>query len=236
MMMTENHTTIVGVFHDRADAQKAVAALKQAAFTDDQIGVVSPGGDGGKAEAKGTLAAEGALTGAAAGAGVGAVWALGIAAGILPGIGPAVAGGLLASVLASAAGGAIAAGIVGALIGLGIPEEEAKYYEAEFQSGRTIVTVRSARNVEAWDILLHHGAYRRDTGGQARATGAGQAVQVPVEREEVVIERRPATGGAPAADIKAGEEVRIPVKEEQVRVEEVDQKGDAGVRHKGKKS
>jgi len=40
---------------------------------------------------------------------------------------------------------------------------------------------------------------------------------VPVEREEVVIERRPARGRA-SGDIRS-EEIRIPVKEEQVRVE-----------------
>jgi len=40
---------------------------------------------------------------------------------------------------------------------------------------------------------------------------------IPVEREEVVIERRPARGGRTSGDIKA-EEIRIPVKEEKVNV------------------
>jgi uncharacterized protein (TIGR02271 family) len=44
-------------------------------------------------------------------------------------------------------------------------------------------------------------------------------LEVPVTREEVVIERRPAAGRASSSDIRAGEEVRIPVKEEQVHVE-----------------
>ena len=45
-------------------------------------------------------------------------------------------------------------------------------------------------------------------------------IEVPVEREEVVIERHPVAGRPPAAgDIRAGEEVRIPVKEEQVHVQ-----------------
>ena len=45
-------------------------------------------------------------------------------------------------------------------------------------------------------------------------------IQIPVAREEVVIERRPASGrAASSGDIQAGEEIRIPVKEEQVRVE-----------------
>lgn len=42
-------------------------------------------------------------------------------------------------------------------------------------------------------------------------------VSVPVEREEVVVERRPARGGRASGDMKA-EEIRIPVKEERVRV------------------
>jgi uncharacterized protein (TIGR02271 family) len=40
---------------------------------------------------------------------------------------------------------------------------------------------------------------------------------VPVEREEVVIERRPARGQRAAGDLK-GEEIRIPTREERVRV------------------
>jgi len=46
-----------------------------------------------------------------------------------------------------------------------------------------------------------------------------QTLQVPVTREEVVIERRPASGAASTSDIRPGEEVRIPVREEKVHVE-----------------
>src|SRR5207253_9660469 len=121
----------------------------------------------------GTKWEEGAAVGAATGAGVGALWALGIAAGVLAPIGPVIAGGLLASVLASAAGGAAVAGIVGALIGLGIPEEDAKYYESEFKAGRVIVTVRAeGRSDEAWTILNRHGAYNRSN---MAATGTAAA-------------------------------------------------------------
>jgi len=42
-------------------------------------------------------------------------------------------------------------------------------------------------------------------------------INVPVEREEVVVERRPARGGRATGDMKA-EEIRIPVKEERVKV------------------
>jgi len=258
--MTEQHATVVGVFADRSRAQEAVRALKQAGFRDDQIGVVGRNdkNEATVANASGTHAAEGAGIGAATGAGVGALWALGIAAGMLPAIGPVIAGGLLASVLASAAGGAAIAGVVGALIGLGVPEDEAHYYEGEFKSGRTLVTVKSeGRSTEAWSILAAHGAYRRDTpqasvaaSGTAAASTAGQTVKVheerlhahktpvqtgevhvrkevtteqqtlnvPVTREEVVIERHPASGHASASEIRSGEEIRIPVKEERVNV------------------
>jgi uncharacterized protein (TIGR02271 family) len=47
-----------------------------------------------------------------------------------------------------------------------------------------------------------------------------KTLDVPVQREEVVVERRPVTG-RPAAgtDIRSGEEIRIPVKEEEIHVE-----------------
>jgi uncharacterized protein (TIGR02271 family) len=204
--------------------------------------------------------AEGAAAGVATGAGIGALWALGIAAGMLPAIGPVIAGGLLASVLASAAGGAAAAGIIGALIGLGIPEEDARYYEEEFKAGRTLVTVKAnGRYDEALAVIRRHGGYNRTTSEtaiatEARATGVSsaggktvkvheeqlraskrpvetgevrvrknvvtehQTLDVPVQHEEVVVERRPASGKASSADIGAGQELRIPVKAERVSV------------------
>jgi uncharacterized protein (TIGR02271 family) len=50
-----------------------------------------------------------------------------------------------------------------------------------------------------------------------------QRIDVPVTREEAVIERRPVTGEAARAgnvsDLREGEEIRVPLTEEQVRVE-----------------
>jgi uncharacterized protein (TIGR02271 family) len=265
---TSKRETVVGVFEDRRPAQQAVEDLKNAGFRDDQIGVVArdaaAGGavpDAGKAgettEKHGSHWEEGAAIGAATGAGVGALWALGIVAGFLPAIGPAIAGGVLASVLASAAGGAAVAGVVGALIGLGIPEEEARFYEDEFKAGRTLVTVKAdGRYDEAWTILSRNGAYDMKSGrpaaaGATAAQAGGQTMKlheeelrarktpvqtgevdvrkevhtehktlnVPVTREEIVIERRPAHGAASKGDVRPGEEVRIPVREEKVHVE-----------------
>jgi hypothetical protein len=164
--------TIVGVFSDRGQAQQAIRELRGAGFGEDQIGVLARGHEerpvSETREDKGNQWEEGAVTGAITGAGIGGLWALGIAAGLLPGIGPVIAGGILGAVLASAAGGAAVGGILGALIGLGIPEEEARYYEQEFHAGRTLVTVKTdGRFDEAVDILRRNGASLRMAGTAA---------------------------------------------------------------------
>ena len=161
--------TVVGVFHSHEEAQRAVKELRAEGFSDDQIGIVSQDREGTYAEqTKETHAEEGAAAGAATGLGVGALWGLGIVAGVLPAIGPVIAGGALAAIAASAAGTAAAGGLIGALVGLGIPEDEADYYQTEFESGRTIVTVKSGGTHfdRAHRILDRHNAYdhsRRET-------------------------------------------------------------------------
>jgi len=209
-MTVSTRSTVVGVFADQRHARKAAQELKDAGFREDQIGVVAQAQD---ASATGTLKEEehgshvvgGAVTGVVAGAGVGALWCLGIVTLGIPAIGPVIAGGVFAAILASAAGGALIAGIAGALIGLGIPEEEAHYYEGEFKTGRTLVTVKADnRYDEAWKILHRNGAYNKttpalvmgsSTSGARRTTKEvvteNQTFNVPVAREEVVVERRP---------------------------------------------
>jgi uncharacterized protein (TIGR02271 family) len=267
-MAAKARETVVGVFTDREQARQATQALKNAGYTEDQIGLVSanPDSDSTKTaradDDDGNYVGEGALAGAAAGAGIGALWGLGILAGILPAIGPAIAGGTLAVLLSSAAAGAAAAGLAGALIGMGIPREEADFYEGEVKAGRTLVTVKAgARRDDATRLLRQFGAYDisdRAASHETEAcrTGSGVATgstvraheeklnvqktpvqtgevkvrkevhtehktfDVPVTREEVVIERRPASGKeVSASDLGAGQEVRIPVREEEVNVE-----------------
>lgn len=156
-MVTSVQSNVVCAFEDRQQALRALDALRRAGFREDQIGILArdPVGVGEE-----THAEEGALTGAVAGAGIGGLWAIGIAAGFLPAIGPVIAGGLLASILASAAGTAVVGGLVGALLGLGIPEEEANYFDTEFRAGRTIVTVRAEdRYDEALQLLRTYAGY-----------------------------------------------------------------------------
>lgn len=269
--MAYTRSSVVGVFENHSQAQRAVDDLRRAGFREDQIGVATQ--DRSRTGTDDTTddsnAGTGAVTGALAGAGLGAAWGIGILAGLLPAIGPVIAGGTLAAILASAGLGAAAAGIAGLLIGMGIPEEEANYYESEFQSGRTIVTVKAeSRYDEAVTIVRRHGGHAQDRTGEfqratfAHTSNSGAAcrtttgeqkvqlreeelrvhktpvqtgevrvgkevitehktIQVPVQREEIVIERHPASGPATSGGIRAGEEIRIPVKEEEVHVDKV---------------
>ena len=56
---------------------------------------------------------------------------------------------------------------MGALVGMGIPEAEAKHFEAGFNAGGVLVTVNGGeRAAEAQAVLRRHGA---DTGSGAGA-------------------------------------------------------------------
>ena len=152
---------IVGVFDDRSAAEAAVSSLHHAGFTDDHIGFAIRGADdvrGGMiVDAEGTKDAKGAMTGAVTGGVLGGVLAAAISV-LLPGVGPVVAGGVLAAFFGGAIAGTAVGGIFGAMTGLGISEDEARFYEREFHSGRAIVAVRPAgRGAEAAELLMRHG-------------------------------------------------------------------------------
>lgn len=170
-MNTQNRSTIVGVFEDRLHANQAITELHKAGFTESQIGVAMRHAEGfGDPAVEDSHAGSGALTGALAGLGLGALAGLGVLAGVIPVVGPAIAAGTLGVVFSNAAAGAGIVGLVGALVGAGVPEREAKYYQEQFEAGRTIVTVNAGdRAGEATKILARHGAHemRSQTAAQA---------------------------------------------------------------------
>lgn len=267
---TSDGGTVVGLFKNQVDAERAIERLKQSGFSENQIGVAmrDRGQQKELIEGTGTQAAEGAATGAISGGVLGGVIGLlaGVGALAIPGIGPIIAGGALASTLTGAGIGAAAGGLIGALTGMGIPEEDARHFDEGFQAGGTLVTVNAGgRDEAARECLSDSGA---DLGSMGRGsqsgtmkTGAAPAdrsvdgsstvqlreeelrvekdqvqagevrlrkevvteertIEVPVTREEVVIERRPAASGRKAGGtIDEGEEIRIPLMEEEVRVE-----------------
>src|SRR5205814_4231929 len=77
---------------------------------------------------------QGTAVGAAAGGATGLGLGLAVAAGLMPPLGPILAGGTLVALLASAGAGAAVGTVVGGLVGLGIPEEDADYYQTEVRS------------------------------------------------------------------------------------------------------
>jgi hypothetical protein len=166
----DNRTAVVGVFRNRLEADQAIDDLHLAGFREDQIGFAWRKGDA----PEGTTVSgddtrkpgEGLAAGAVVGGLIGAAAAL-----LIPGVGPVVSGGILATTFgagataagaaaAGAAVGATAGGLIGALTGMGVPDDEASYYDREFQQGRILVTVKAdGRYDEARSILLRHGAY-----------------------------------------------------------------------------
>jgi len=220
-MQNNTRKVVIGVFHDPQNAQLAVDELRSKGYGQDLIGMVGRHirGEGAAVDMHGNYAGEGAAAGVVAGASVGGLWAIGIAAGLLPAVGPVIAGGVLASLLASAATGAAAGGLIGALIGMGIPEDEAQFYESEFHSGRILVTVQAdGRWDEAAEILRKHGAYdvhsapRTTLGASTLALDSGSTLDVPADREEIHLDRamheghrmETETGQVPTSDRERG--------------------------------
>jgi uncharacterized protein (TIGR02271 family) len=223
---TQKRSTIVGVFEDRTQADRAISELKKAGFRDDQIGVVTRRDQElGTATTTGeagdeTHADSGALAGALAGAGLGALAGLGILAGVIPVIGPAIAGGTLGVILSNAAAGAGIAGLAGALIGAGVPEEEASYYESELGAGRTIVTVQAnGRSEEATAILRRYGAYDMNT-RRAASTTSTSAGAAAAATGTATASR--STGRAQATGAQGGQTIEVREEELQARTRPVD--------------
>lgn len=153
---------VVALFEQRTQAENAIRALKSAAFSNEQIGVatqdrvksVLASDETADGERLADDATAGALTGGIIGGLVGLLSSL-----LIPGVGPLVVGGILASSVTAAGLGAAAGGTVGALLGMGVSEEEARYFDAGLRAGRTLVTVSSTdRLSEALEILRRHSA------------------------------------------------------------------------------
>lgn len=146
---------------------------------------------------------------------------------------------------------------------LGWTEDRAEYYRRGIGSGGALVTVTGDRVLEARTLLEANGGDLREKGfdmaawqsspaGRAAEDYSGQRIQlrgerlraykervqrgevkvrkevvtekqniqVPVTREDLVIERIPASGDVPAAGaIGSDQDIRVPLSEERVRVE-----------------
>jgi hypothetical protein len=165
-METRDDKVLVGVFATRTEAQQAIHDLTEAGFGAENIGFASREstddvGDvpAEEVEEMQEEAQTGAVAGVAGGGVVGGLLGAG-AAFLIPGVGPMVAAGILA---AGVAAGAFAGGLYGPFLKMGATEEEAHYYDQEFQAGATLVTVHPGdRETEARDIFRSNGAKNID--------------------------------------------------------------------------
>ncbi len=139
--------------NDDLQAQDILNELRLAGFSNSDVSVLWPDEDDrfGFSPEKATKAPEGATTGASTGGVIGGVlgWLAGIGALAIPGLGAFVAAGPIMGALSGAALGATVGGLTGALIGLGIPEFEAKRYEAGLRGGKILIACRCNNNDEA---------------------------------------------------------------------------------------
>jgi hypothetical protein len=198
---------IIALFEERSEAEDAIRDLKNAGFTNEQIGVATQDRAGAVGASEGTGdrsdtslrdirgteqdhpgeivdetasgLAEGAATGALTGGVIGGLVGL-ISSLLIPGVGPLVVGGVLASSLMGIGIGAATGGLIGALVGMGVPEEDARYFDAGLQQGRTLVTVNSTNDApdDAMSILEQHGGDL----GPSRARSRGPATYQGEER------------------------------------------------------
>jgi hypothetical protein len=178
--------TIVGLFHNHHDADRALDALEDAGLTRDVLSVVAQEGvvDVDEIDDDGTIydddddnidAGEGAAIGAAEGGIIGGLAGLlaGIGAIAIPGVGPVIAAGSLATALAATIGGAavgagsgaLTGGLVGALIDAGVPDEHAHTYAEGVRRGGVLVTVHAQGQHAgiAKNIMHNAGAVDVDT-------------------------------------------------------------------------
>ncbi len=178
--MQENRV-VIGVFHDRGQAEHALEDLREAGFGEGQLGFLMREGNTIVEEVPVEEHEGGAKAGAIAGGVVGGV-AGAAAASLIPGVGSAIAGGILLSA-GGAVLGAATGRVIATLIHLGVPEEQARTYDQEIQAGRSIVIVQAdERPLEAFQILKRNSAYD---------PGAPVDLVQPEDDPEATIELKP---------------------------------------------
>ncbi len=178
---------LVAVFDTQDDAVRALDALREVGVQPEQVSLMMSQGQGAAPgeDDRGVDVAGGAASGATMGGILGGLagWLIGLGALTIPGIGPVLGAGILGSILTGAAIGAAAGGLLGGLAGLGVPEEDARGYEAHVRAGRILLTIHTADAGTAGrlrDIAEANGAYDvRIYGGRAGAPAPDVPVAAP---------------------------------------------------------
>jgi hypothetical protein len=181
--------TVVGLFDSFDDAQQTVNELETYGISRGQISVLAKDGNADldttheeHALEVSDSAATGAATGAVAGTAIGGT--VGLLAGLttlaIPGFGPLVAAGPLIATITGAglgaAAGAATGGLIGALAEIGVPADEAGYYEEGVRRGSTLVTVSchdGEENLVVDAMNRHHVVDIHRRGQEYREAGYG---------------------------------------------------------------
>ncbi len=147
------HEWLISRNHSSSEINVLMSDATRRAFTEDERPIQV-----------GSMAAEGVATGGAIGTAVGAT--LGAIAAIgtsiaVPGLGIVLAGPIVAA-LAGGGAGAVAGGLLGGLVGFGIPESNAKAYEAVLKDGGVVIGVTPHDTQDAREI----DEYFRSNGGE----------------------------------------------------------------------
>jgi hypothetical protein len=138
-------TTVVGMFENPHDADRAISDLRSMGLPREALGVMGQQNRLQASTQKHEVGKE-AGVGATGGATVGGIAGLlvGVGALAIPGLGPVIAAGTLGTVIGSTAVGAgvgaAAGGIVGALMGMGLSREEANVYAEAVNRGDILVS------------------------------------------------------------------------------------------------
>lgn len=165
-MTTTDRAIVVGIFTTRELAEQAMEELHRQGFSHDDIGFITrdyqnaPGIENTEIEEDTTSRIAAGATGGGVIGGI-----LGAAASLLiPGLGLVTAAGVMVATLTGLLAGSVTGGMIGALTSLGLPEEEARYYESEVSAGRTLVTVNApGRKQDASALLRAVGAIDTQT-------------------------------------------------------------------------
>jgi hypothetical protein len=142
--------TIVGIFYQREDAERAVQQLYGLGIPNNRIGLLTPGDEKSKAAAIPVTDAEppgigkalGATVGGAIGVAGGASMGAALASLFIPGVGPVIAAGLIGAAILGAGG--TAAGLAAGErleenLSEGLPQDEVYLIEDALRKGHSVV-------------------------------------------------------------------------------------------------
>lgn len=200
--MDKHEKNVVGVYDTEQEAIAAIDELLKRGYSQNEISVIGKDIDH-VTEETGAAVEESAATGAIAGGAIGGVTGLLAGAGALaiPGIGPLIAAGPIATSIVGLVTGAGLGGLTGALVGMGIPDEEAEYYENSIKEGKILVLLEKGS-----DDHLNDRNYIHDHMEDSTATlVAGHPKEVREHKEEEFISEKRPFPDAPGAGLKSRE-------------------------------